>query len=117
MAWEKVSQFGSPTLDIKKLGQPVEGILKGKKQITTKIGSQTIWEFQAEDGEEFGIYGFTNLNNQMEQVRTGEKVKVTYLGTKNMKTKFGMKDVHQVDVQKWKDDGGEIPDHSSDLPV
>jgi hypothetical protein len=54
-----------------------------------------------EDGVGFGIYGFTNLNRAMEAVEPGTLVKITYQGTQNVQTKYGMKDVHQASVQVW----------------
>jgi hypothetical protein len=99
MSWEEVS---SNATDIKKHKEkPFTGTYKGHRSITTKIGEQTIWEFTDEDGIPFGIYGFTNLNRAMESLETGTLVKITYRGTENVQTKFGMKDVHQVSVQVW----------------
>ena len=74
------------------------GTYMGNRQITTKIGLQTIWEFKG-DTENFGIYGFTNLNRAMERVKPHTLCRITYMGTKNLQTKFGMKDVHQVKVE------------------
>jgi hypothetical protein len=37
----------------------------------------------------------------MESLEPGTIVKITYTGTENVKTKFGMKDVHQCTVQVW----------------
>ena len=93
-------------IDIKKQkGVPHEGTFKGSQQIKTKIGDQTIWNFMGEDGVGFGIYGFTTLNRAMGAIEEGTLVKITYAGTQNMQTKFGMKDVHQVQVEVWTDDG------------
>lgn len=100
MGWEDAS---STAIDIKKDSQVHEGVYIGKKSITTKIGPQVIWDFEGDDGN-FGIYGFTNLNNCMEAIKEGTKVRIQYKGTKNVPTKFGMKDVHQVSVQRWKDE-------------
>lgn len=89
-------------IDIKKhKGESHVGKFKGHKEITTKIGPQVIWEFSGEDGVGFGVYGFTNLNRAMESLEPGTVVKITYIGTENVKTKFGMKDVHQCAVQVW----------------
>lgn len=86
--------------DIKKeKGKPFIGYFDGSQKIQTKIGEQVIWKFIDEHGITFGIYGFTNLNMKMENISEGLLCRVTYLGTKNMKTKFGMKDVHQVKVE------------------
>lgn len=97
MGWKPVS---SNAIDIKKeKDKAFEGTYQGKTDIQTKIGAQTIWNFVDEDGKNFGIYGFTNLNRAMEVVKVGDLLRVTYTGTKNVKTKFGMKDVHQVAVE------------------
>ena len=106
MAWNEIT---SNAIDIKKSAQKeYEGTLLGHKEITTKIGPQIIWQFSGDDGN-FGIYGFTNLNYAMENVKEGTLVKIKYEGTKNVKTKYGMKDVHQVSVQKWTEDGEREP--------
>lgn len=97
MAFEEV-QAGQ-AIDIKKeKGKAYVGTYVGSRQIQTKIGTQTIWEFEG-DTENFGIYGFTHLNIKMERVKPHTLCRITYLGTKNMKTKFGMKDVHQAKVE------------------
>lgn len=111
MSWEDVS---TNAIDIKKhKGEAYEGIFKGHRNIDTKIGKQVIWEFADKDGVPFGIYGFTNLNRAMEALESGVAVRITYKGTENVQTKFGMKDVHQVSVQIWKQ--GEN-DKADDLP-
>jgi hypothetical protein len=71
----------------------------GSKEIDTKLGSQIIYKFQKTDGGMFSVYGFTNLNRFMEMVSEGSLVRLTYRGKENVKTKFGMKDVHQVTVE------------------
>jgi hypothetical protein len=102
MGWNDVT---TTALDIKKQkGKELEGTFKGKHEITTKIGPQVIWQFVGEDGVPFGVYGFTNLNRAMESLEVGTLVKITYQGTQNIQTKYGMKDVHQVSVQVWADD-------------
>ncbi len=101
MSW---SQVNTNTIDIKKQkDKEFEGTYTGYKEITTKIGSQIIWEFSGEDGN-FGIYGFTNLNLAMKIIEEGTLIKIVYRGTLNVPTKFGQKDVHQVDVMKWSED-------------
>ena len=104
MAFKPVS---TNAIDIKKeKGKPYVGTYTGKQDIVTKIGPQTIWQFVDEDEQPFGIYGFTMLNRAMNNVGNGKLCRITYQGTKNVKTKFGLKDVHQVLV--------EIDDHSDD---
>ena len=86
-------------LDIKKSSESHAGYYIGSEQIVTKIGPQIVWKFRDEDGLPFGVYGFTNLNRNMNGIALGFLVRLTYKGTINMKTKFGMKDVHQVLVE------------------
>ena len=110
MGWKQVS--GGNVVDIKKeKGKAWIGIYKGHKEIETKIGQQTIWKFIDDDGMPFGVYGFTNLNRAMESVPVESLCRITYVGTQNIKTKYGMKDVHQVSVEVDSDE----PD-SADTP-
>ena len=79
---------------------PYIGVYTGNKKIETKIGQQIIYTFRNNEAKEiFSIYGFTNLNRAMENVLVGTYCRITYLGTENVKTKFGMKDVHQCKVE------------------
>src|SRR3989304_4383365 len=108
MAWENIS---STAIDIKKhKGEAYEGTYRGSHEFQTKVGKQVIWEFTDKDGAPLGIYGFTNLNRAMESIEAGTVLRITYTGTQNVQTRFGMKDVHQIQVQIWK---GEKED---DLP-
>jgi hypothetical protein len=102
MAWEEVSTTAT---DIKKhKGETYEGKYQGSRKITTKIGEQLIYNFVDDEDVPFGIYGFTNLNRAMENIQENTQVRIIYEGTKNVQTKFGMKDVHQVSVQVWHED-------------
>jgi hypothetical protein len=106
-------EINTNAVDIKKhKGDPYLGTFKCSHEITTKIGKQVIWEFSDTAGLGFSIYGFTNLNRAMETVPEGALVRLTYLGTENVKTKFGLKDVHMVRVEV--DDEPPIP---SEEPV
>ena len=97
MAFKPVS---TQATDIKKQkGKPFIGEYKGSQQITTKIGEQVIWNFTEDSGAPLSIYGFTNLNRVMEHITSGTICRITYTGTENVQTKFGMKDVHQVLVE------------------
>jgi hypothetical protein len=101
MGWKDASNV---VIDIKKTkGTAYEGTYSGKKDIATEIGPQVIWQFTGEDNLPFGIYGFTNLNRAMESLQPGTMCRITYIGTQNVKTKYGMKDVHQVSVQVWEE--------------
>ena len=96
MAFKPVS---GNALDIKKTNEPHIGTYTSKTDITTKVGPQVIWNFVDEDGQPFGVYGFTNLNRAMNGIKTSSLVRITYKGTQNCMTKFGMKNVHQVLVE------------------
>ena len=88
------------SIDIKKeKGKSYTGYFTGCDPITTKLGPQVIWRFKGKDGSLYGIYGFTNLNFCMKNAQIGALIRITYMGTKNMQTKFGMKDVHQALVE------------------
>ena len=103
MAWKEVTNTAT---DIKKTpGKDYVGEYLSNKIITTKIGNQVIYKFRDEEGNPFSIYGFTNLNRAMENIAEGTMCKITYVGTKNVQTKFGMKDVHQVRVEIDTPDG------------
>lgn len=97
MAFQEINATAT---DIKKfIDKPFTGHFNGSQVIQTKIGEQTIWKFTDEEGNYFGIYGFTNLNRIMENVTEGKLVRITYRGTEKVQTKFGLKDVHQVKVE------------------
>jgi hypothetical protein len=107
--WKEVSTGSG--IDIKKAkGTPYVGTYLGSQQITTKIGPQTVYNFEGEDGKHFGVYGFTNLNRVMANVEIGTALRLTYTGTEKVQTKFGLKDVHQVKVELY------TPDKDGDLP-
>ena len=111
MSWKELNP--SPPIDIKKsINEAFQGTYCGKKESVGSFGPQVIWLFQGEEGG-FGIYGFTNLNRVMEQVPEGTALQITYKGKKLCKTKMGgMKDVHQVLVEKW----DEVSEKSDELP-
>lgn len=97
----------SNTVDIKESeGTEFRGTYTGNKHIETKLGEQTLWQFTDENNQPFSIYGFTNLNRAMENIGIGTFCYITYTGTKKVQTKFGMKDVHQVQVDI------EVPDEA-----
>jgi hypothetical protein len=119
MAWEQVDTKG---MDIKKhKGEHFTGTLKGHHEIETKIGKQVVWDFEDEEGLGFGVYGFTMLNRSLEAISAGNLVRLTYLGTENCQTKYGMKDVHQVQVEIFREEKepvakNPIPEEGSSLP-
>lgn len=114
MSWESVSNVMTKALDIKKekVGYMVEGTYLSSKEITTKLGNQIVWKFDGEDGE-FEVYGFSNLNRAMSSMKIGTLLRITYEGTQKGQTKYGMKDIHQVRVEKWV---GEEDKSKKDIP-
>ncbi len=97
MAYREVR---NDAMNIKKeIGTAHEGIYMGHKEITTEIGKQQIYKFRTRQGRIFSIYGFTMLNLAMENILEGSMCRITYTGTENVKTRFGMKDDHQVRVE------------------
>lgn len=97
MAYREVR--GGDVLDIKKDvpgEESHEGVYMGFKGITTKLGNQYIYRFKDKSNKIFQMYGFTMLNRVMENISTGSQCRITYLGTKELETKFGLKDVHMV---------------------
>jgi hypothetical protein len=105
-------------MDIKKSSEAHVGTYVGKEEITTKIGPQVIWNFVDEDGQPFGVYGFTNLNRCMLTLPIGSFCRLTYQGTKKCTTKYGLKDVHQVlvEVDSDKFQGKEEQAKREDVP-
>lgn len=104
--WETVT---NNAIDIKgHKEKPFVGTYVGKKDVQTKVGPQVIWQFMDDDEQPFAIYGFTNLNRAMEGVGVNAFCRITYKGTAKVQTKYGLKDVHQVVVER------QVPDHGSD---
>lgn len=102
--WKEVSRNAT---DIKKyFGRAFEGEYLGKEEIETKIGKQMIYKFRDESGNPFSVYGFTNLNRAMENLAIGTDCRLTYRGTENVQTKYGLKDVHMVTVEIAEVEGG-----------
>ena len=113
MAFKEVT--AGSCMDIKEQKDvPFEGVYVGQKKITTEIGEQTIYRFK-QGAIVKGVYGFTNLNRAMEAICEGSMVRLTYLGTENVKTKFGMKDVHQVSVMVDDEASEAVSDVDEDL--
>lgn len=111
-------QVSTTATDIKKQqGRAFVGEYKGSQNITTKIGEQTIWNFIDDSGAPLGIYGFTNLNRVMEHIEPGTICRITYTGTQNVQTKFGMKDVHQVLVEIDDGEAETKPDKAQPVDV
>lgn len=105
MGWETVETNYTSAVDIKNdPSKTYEGTYISNRTFDSQFGEQVVWEFQKEDGEKFGIFGFTTLNKAMEHLKVGAKVKIRYKGKTKTKTKFGVRDVHQVDVSVWSDD-------------
>lgn len=99
MGWKPLN---TNAYDIKtKKDHAIIGVYADFDIIQTPLGKQVIWNFVNEKGETFGIYGFTNLNLAMKKVFPGTKLRITYIGTKFMPTRFKKagQDVHQARVE------------------
>ena len=88
------------TLDLKKkeVGTSYIGTFAGSKKIHTELGEQVIWNFTDGDEKPFSLWGFTNLNFQMENVGIGAMCRITYKGQGKQKNKYG-KYPHQALVE------------------
>jgi len=92
-------------IDIKDFqDKPFSGWFVGSRTFNTRIGEQTCYKFKGKDGKFFEVYGFTNLNRDMERVELGWFTQITYKGKKLCETKFGNKEVHQVETLADPDD-------------
>ena len=107
--WKQSERKDSISIHKKPAGAFYEGIYQGNKTIQTQLGDAILWNFMDDEDKPFAIWGFTNLNFQLEGVVPGTKCKVTYLGTAKQKNKFG-KFPHQAKVEVWheEDDGDAI---------
>ena len=121
MAWEKKG-FGE-TVDLKQSkGFSVEGHYRGTRKINVKGQERTIHDFHdQETDKDFSVWGFTMLDRQINGTPSGVLVKLTYQGQERVQTKsFGLKDVHQVDVEIWREDSkpkdGAFPPEPSGQP-
>ena len=114
MGWKKVERN---TVDIKAKnpGTQIVGTYTGFKKIKTELGENVIWEFHDEDGKPFGVYGFTNLNFQMEGVAPGTSCRLTYNGKAKEKNKYG-KFPHKVLVEIEEETSGGAGDDSNEEP-
>jgi hypothetical protein len=98
MAYQEVTNQG---IDIKEyLGKPMEGFYLETTTHDGKFGDYKVHTFQSLKGPIVNIFGFTMFNLKMERITPGTLCKITYTGTENVKTKYGMKDVHQIKVEQ-----------------
>lgn len=87
------------------VNQPITGYYLGSKEIETDFGTSEVHEFfNAEKKSYFSFYGVTAFNLKLKAVPQGSFVKFTYKGKVQAKTKYGMRDVHSVDVAYDPDD-------------
>jgi len=113
MAFKQVERN---TIDLKKqeVGKSYVGTFAGSKHIKTDLGDQVIWNFTDGDDKPFSMWGFSNLNFQIENVGVGQLVRVTYKGQSKTKNKYG-KFAHQSLVEV--DDEQSVKDEDdSDVP-
>lgn len=78
--------------------KPMVAYYLGKIIKEGKYGEETHHTFEKKDGSRIKVYGFTMLNLKLAEIPIGCLTKVTYTGTSNVKTKYGTKEVHQVNV-------------------
>jgi len=78
--------------------KPMTAYYIGTRTIDTNFGESAVHDFQKEDGKRISVYGFTSLNNKLNLVQPGLLCQITYTGTEKIKTKYGIKDVHQCTV-------------------
>lgn len=104
MAWQKIGvPSSSETWDLKKakVGDSVEGKFAGKQE---SIGpnKSTIYQIEKEDGSIIGVWGTALLNYQLQNIKSGTKVKIVYQGMdKSPKTNrtFHNFDVYQEEPE------------------
>lgn len=99
--WREIGFGGSETTDLKKSvpGTFLEGQYLGNRTITTSLGDNKVYIFSGSDGDEFSVYGFTDLDQKLAQVNVGTEVRMTYEGKVEVKTKRGPTQMHRVRVQ------------------
>lgn len=102
MGWQ-TPERNTISLQKKDPGFSVEGVYQGNKVVKTDLGDTMIYNFQDEEDKPFGVWAFSSLNFQMDGVKTGSRVKLTYMGKAKQKNKFG-KFPHIAKVEVWKDD-------------
>lgn len=97
MGWKKPQTGDSVDIKAGEIGKHYEGFLTGKKEINTQLGVAILWQFK-DDDKAFSIWGFTNLNFQMQNIAVGTKCRITYKGKSAAKNKYG-KFPHQAEVE------------------
>ena len=107
MGWE-TPEKNTVSLQKKPEGTSYEGVYQGNKIVKTEISDSILYSFMDEEDHPFGIWGFTNLNYQMEGVKIGSRCKITYLGVAKTKNKYG-KFPYQAKVEVWKEDDEYTP--------
>lgn len=81
------------------IDQPITGYYLGSKEIETDFGTSEVHDFYNGDKKSFfSFYGVSALNQKLKAVPQGSFVKITYKGKVQAKTKYGMRDVHNVIV-------------------
>jgi hypothetical protein len=98
--WKEVGFGGGETTDLKKsaIGTTLEGIYLGFREIVTDYGPNKVYSFEGPSGE-FSVYGFTDLDTKISQIKTGDEVRLQYEGREAVKTKRGIVQMHRVKVE------------------
>lgn len=102
MGW-KTPERNTISLKDKEHGTSYVGIFQGSKVVNTPNGDSTIWSFMDDEDKPFSMWGFSNLNFQLENMAVGTKCRVTFLGKSKTKNKFG-KFPYQSKVEVWQGD-------------
>lgn len=99
--WREIGFGGGQTTDLKKSapGTALEGQYVGSRKITTDYGENSIYQFVAPDGNDFSVYGFTDLDSKLAQIAVGNEIRMTYEGRFNVNTKRGSVQMHRVRVE------------------
>lgn len=91
MAFKKIE---TNTIDLKSKteGTSYEGVYYDKRVIPSTMKGykdSIIWLFKDSEDKQFGIWGFTNLNFQMDNVPLNKLCKITYKGKSKIKNAYG----------------------------
>lgn len=63
-----------------KVGDSIEGYLIEVKNVTTKVGDSTFYEFETEEKEGFTVAGSADIKRKLTGIETGSYLRITYTG-------------------------------------
>ena len=96
--WKDAPMGDTISIQKEEANKSYVGFYTGQKTVENEMGESILWKFQDENGKSFSIWGFGNLNMQLENVQVGTLCRITYLGKAEKKNKFG-KYPHKAKVQ------------------